>query len=246
MTRPRTVIGNWKMNTTRTEAVELAYRIGSVSPRTATVGVAPPFPWLAPVEDVLRGGNVLLGAQTCSAHVHGAYTGDVSAAMLAEICSFVLVGHSERRLIFGETDDVVRAKLKAVLGAGMTAILCVGESLDERDAGEHEAVVARQLREALNGAPGDAADRITIAYEPVWAIGTGRNATPEDAGAMASFILTTCQGIGLTNPQLLYGGSVNSANAESILAPTEIDGFLVGGASLKADEFLSIVAAADV
>lgn len=246
MTRPRMVIGNWKMNTTRTEAVELAYRIATVSPQSALVGVAPPFPWLIPVEDVLRGGNVMLGAQTCSAHDRGAFTGDVSAGMLAEMCSFVLVGHSERRALFGETDDVVRVKLRAALGAGLTSILCVGESLEEREAGEHEAVVARQLGEALAGIPRDAVDRVTIAYEPVWAIGTGRNATPEDARAMASQIATNCADLGLSDPQVLYGGSVNAANAESLLAAPEVGGFLVGGASLKADDFLTIIAAADI
>jgi len=234
------------MNTTRTEAVELAYRIGTVAPRSAVVGVAPPFPWLAPVADVLRGGSVQLGAQTCSAYAHGAYTGEVSAGMLAEACSFVLVGHSERRTLFSETDDIVRAKLKAALGAGLNAILCVGESLDEREAGEHELVVTRQLRAALDGVPGDAGDRITIAYEPVWAIGTGRNATPDDASTMAELILTASGELGLSNPQVLYGGSVNAANAESLIAGAAIGGFLVGGASLKADDFLAIVAAADV
>jgi triosephosphate isomerase (TIM) len=246
MTRTRHVIGNWKMNTTRTEAVELAYRIGTVAPRSAIVGVAPPFPWLAPVADVLRGGNVRLGAQTCSAHAHGAYTGDVSAGMLAEVCSFVLVGHSERRTIFNESDDIVRAKLRAAIGAGLNAVLCVGESLDEREAGEHETVVTRQLRAALDGVPGDVGDRITIAYEPVWAIGTGRNATPDDASSMAAFISTASGELGLPSPLVLYGGSVNATNAESLIVGPEIGGFLVGGASLKADDFLAIVAAADV
>jgi triosephosphate isomerase len=246
MTKPRTVIGNWKMNTTRTEAVELAYRIGTVSPRSANVGVAPPFPWLAPVADVLRGGAVLLGGQTCSAHGNGALTGDVSASMLEELCSFVLVGHSERRAMFGETDDVVRAKLKAALGAGLMAVLCVGETLDERERGEHEDVVIRQLRHAFEGTPGDAEDRVQIAYEPVWAIGTGRNATPDDASAMARLISITCRDLGVGNPPVLYGGSVNAGNSAALLAGPDVGGFLVGGASLKADDFLTIVGAADV
>jgi triosephosphate isomerase len=246
MTRRRTVIGNWKMNTTQTEAIELAYRIGTVTPRNTTVGVAPPFPWLAPVREVLRAGVVQLGAQNCSAQSNGAHTGEVSVSMLAELCAFVIVGHSERRAQYGETDDVVRAKLKAVLSGGLSAVICVGESLTEREDGDHEAVVTRQLREALDAAPSDAADRITIAYEPVWAIGTGRNATPDDANTMASLIKSICRELGLNEMQVLYGGSVNAGNAESLLAGADVGGFLVGGASLKADDFLTIVAAADV
>ena len=246
MSRGRTVVGNWKMNTTQTEAVELAYRIGTVSPRNATVGVAPPFPWLAPVRDVLRAGVVQLGAQNCSSQSNGAHTGEVSVAMLTELCSFVIVGHSERRVMYGETDDIVRAKLKAVLNAGLSAVVCVGESLEEREDGNHEAVVTRQLREALDAVPSDWTDRITVAYEPVWAIGTGRNATPEDASTMAALVQSICREQGLDDMQVLYGGSVNAGNAESLIASPGIGGFLVGGASLKADDFLAIVAAADV
>jgi triosephosphate isomerase len=246
MSRGRTVIGNWKMNTTQSEAIELAYRIGTVSPRNATVGVAPPFPWLPPVREVLRSGVVQIGAQNCSAHSNGAHTGEVSVSMLAEICSFVIVGHSERRAMHGETDDVVRAKLKAVLNGGLSAVVCIGETLDEREDGAHEAVVTRQLREALDAVPADFVERITIAYEPVWAIGTGRNATPEDASTMAALIKSTCGELGMNDVQVLYGGSVNAGNAESLLAGSDVGGFLVGGASLKADDFLTIVATADV
>ena len=246
MSRGRTVVGNWKMNTTQSEAIELAYRIGTVSPRSATVGVAPPFPWLASVRDVLREGVVRLGAQTCSAHANGAHTGEVSVSMLAELCSFVIVGHSERRAMHVETDDVVRAKLRAVLSGGLSAILCVGETLDEREAGDQEGVVSRQLNAALEALPSDSGDRVTIAYEPVWAIGTGRHAMPEDANAMAGFVRSICRNLGMGDMQVLYGGSVNAGNAEALLAGADVGGFLVGGASLKADDFLTIVAAADV
>jgi triosephosphate isomerase len=148
--------------------------------------------------------------------------------------------------MYGETDDIVRAKLKAVLNAGLSAVVCVGESLEEREDGNHEAVVTRQLREALDVVPSDWTDRITVAYEPVWAIGTGRNATPEDASTMAALVQSICREQGLDDMQVLYGGSVNAGNAESLIASPGIGGFLVGGASLKADDFLAIVAAADV
>jgi len=204
-------------------------------PKDAKVGcaVCAPFPFLALVAERLRGSPIAWGAQNVSEHAQGAYTGEVSAAMLAEFgCRYVLVGHSERRQLYGESDAQAAAKFAAVKKAGMTPILCVGETLEERDAGQTEAVVARQL-----GAV-EFKDAV-LAYEPVWAIGTGRNATPEQAQAVHAFLRRKVT----SDTPILYGGSVKPQNAAAIFAMPDVDGGLIGGASLVAKDFLAIVEA---
>ena len=204
-------------------------------PKDAKAGcaVCAPFPYLALVAERLRGSPIAWGAQNASEHAQGAYTGEVSAAMLAEFgCRYVLVGHSERRQLYGESDAQAAAKFAAVKKAGMTPILCVGETLEERDAGQTEAVVARQL-----GAV-EFKDAV-LAYEPVWAIGTGRNATPEQAQAVHAFLRRKVT----SDTPILYGGSVKPQNAAAIFAMPDVDGGLIGGASLVAKDFLAIVEA---
>ena len=199
----------------------------------ADCAVCAPFPYLALVAERLRGSPIAWGAQNVSEHAQGAYTGEVSAAMLAEFgCRYVLVGHSERRQLYGESDAQAAAKFAAVKKAGMTPILCVGETLEERDAGQTEAVVARQL-----GAV-EFKDAV-LAYEPVWAIGTGRNATPEQAQAVHAFLRRKVS----SDTPILYGGSVKPQNAAAIFAMPDVDGGLIGGASLVAKDFLAIVEA---
>ena len=196
--------------------------------------VCPPFPYLEQVAERLRGSALSWGAQNASEHAQGAYTGEVSAAMLAELgCKYVIVGHSERRQLYGESDAQVAAKFAAVRAAGMTPILCVGETLEERDAGKTEHVVARQL-DAVDFKDG------VLAYEPVWAIGTGRTATPEQAQAVHAFLRKRVP----AQTVILYGGSVKPQNAAAIFAMPDVDGGLIGGASLVAKDFLDIVKAA--
>ena len=241
------VAGNWKMNTSLEEARALAGELRSTLSAYSTVErvLIPPFPWIVPLADILDGSDIVLGAQDCAVEDQGAFTGEVSARMLAPLCRYIIVGHSERRHIIGETDEVVAAKLRAVLRNGARPILCVGELLEERERGEARAVVERQLQSAF--ADVEAADvlRTVIAYEPVWAIGTGRAATPEDAREMANWIrevLARHVGAEAANEiRVQYGGSVNSDNAAGFLSLPEIDGALVGGASLKADQFTQIV-----
>jgi triosephosphate isomerase (TIM) len=196
--------------------------------------VCVPFPYLAQAGERLRGSRIAWGAQNVSEHAQGAYTGEVSAAMLAEFgCRYVLVGHSERRQLYGESDAQAAAKFAAVKAAGMTPILCVGETLQERDSGKTEDVVGRQLG-AVNFKDG------VLAYEPVWAIGTGRNATPEQAQAVHAFLRKKVP----ADTPILYGGSVKPQNAAAIFAMPDVDGGLIGGASLVAKDFLEIVKAA--
>jgi triosephosphate isomerase len=245
MNTPRLVIGNWKMNTSRAEAISIADRLRSAwSASDVTIGVAPPFPWLVDVKKQLDGTGIMLGAQTCAATANGAFTGEVSAAMVAEICDFVLVGHSERRSLFGETDSVVRQKLSRVLENDLQPVLCVGETLEQRQDGTADAVVAEQLVAALGGLERTQLAKLVIAYEPVWAIGTGQTATPADASAMGAMVNGVVARLGRENVPVLYGGSVTAQNAGSLIAEPSIDGFLVGGASLMADDFLAIAAAA--
>jgi triosephosphate isomerase len=232
MKRSRLVAGNWKMHGSRASIAALLDALVKVNP--AGCAVCAPFPHLQQVAERLRGSAIAWGAQNASEHTQGAYTGEVSAAMLAEFgCRYVIVGHSERRQLYGETDAQVAAKFKAVRAAGMTPILCVGETLEERDAGRTEAVVERQLSvvDFENG---------VLAYEPVWAIGTGRNATPEQAQAVHAFLRKR---VGEDTP-ILYGGSVKPQNAAAIFAMPDVDGGLIGGASLVAKDFLDIVKAA--
>jgi triosephosphate isomerase len=242
------IAGNWKMHTTLAEARELARGIvqGLGPAPTAEVTVAPPYTALAAVAEVLAGTPVRLAAQDVFWEEKGAYTGAISPVMLVDVgCSQVIIGHSERRQHFGETDATVNRKVKAALKAGLGPIVCVGETLAEREAGLTLKVVERQIQEGLAGLPADAASRLVIAYEPVWAIGTGRTATPAQAQEVHAFIRTFLPDLlGTPQVRILYGGSVTPDNAAILLAEPDIDGALVGGASLKAASFLAIIAAA--
>ena len=248
MARTPLIAGNWKMHKTATEgtalARELRQRLGSGG--GVEVAVCPPFPSLAAVGTALQGSGIALGAQDMYWEKEGAFTGAVSAGMLLDLgCRFVILGHSERRQHFGETDAAVRRKVGAALAAGLTPIVCVGETLAERDAGQTLAVVARQVRAALEGLTGADLGRLTLAYEPVWAIGTGRTATPEQAQEVHAALrrLVGQRGDGSAT-RILYGGSVKAENAAALLRESEIDGALVGGVSLVAEQFARIVEAA--
>lgn len=236
------VVGNWKMHGSLASIDEFA---AAWRPTDANCDVvlAPPFPYLAKVAEALPGTGV--AAQDCSSHPGGAYTGEVAAPMLADLgCDWVILGHSERRQYHAETDALVASKLGAALDAGLRPIVCVGETLAQREAGDHEAVVAAQVLGSLAGA---ALDNVVIAYEPVWAIGTGVTATPEQAnemhGAIRALLSERFGETGSAIP-LLYGGSVKPGNAAELFACEYIDGALVGGASLKAEDFAAIVGAA--
>ncbi|TSE21451.1 Triosephosphate isomerase [Tepidimonas alkaliphilus] len=247
MTR-KLIAGNWKMNGSleANEALLRAVLAGLPAALGADVAVCVPAPYLAQVQALCQGSPVAWGAQDVSAHERGAYTGEVSAAMLCDFgCRYVIVGHSERRQYHGETDEVVAAKAQRALSAGLTPIVCVGETQAQRDAGQTETVVQRQLAAVLQSV-GAAAAGMVVAYEPVWAIGTGRTATPEQAQAVHALLRAQLRAA-LPDDRavrILYGGSMNASNAAALLAQPDIDGGLVGGASLKADEFLRIVAAA--
>lgn len=234
------------MNTTEREAVDLAKGVvESTAGATCDVAICVPFPHLGAVRDVVAGSHVGLGAQDVYWEPKGAFTGEVSVPMLEDYCRYVLIGHSERRQYFGETDQTVRQKLAAVLNSKLDPIVCVGELLEERRSGQTEAVLARQVREGLSGV--ELSPRVTIAYEPVWAIGTGETATPEVAQEACAFIreeLRKLCGDVADAIRIQYGGSVNAENAADLLAQPDIDGALVGGASLKADQFAKIVEAA--
>lgn len=242
------IAGNWKMHTTLAEARELARGIvqGLGADPAADVTVAPPYTALAAVAEVLGGTPVRLAAQDVFWEEKGAFTGAISPLMLVDVgCSQVIIGHSERRQYFGETDATVNRKVKAALKAGLGPIVCVGETLAEREAGLTLQVVERQVKEGLAGLPADAAGRLVIAYEPVWAIGTGRTATPAQAQEVHAFIRTRLpELLGTPQVRILYGGSVTPDNAASLLAEPDIDGALVGGASLMAATFLAIINAA--
>ncbi|MEZ0227566.1 MAG: triose-phosphate isomerase [Planctomycetota bacterium] len=235
------IVGNWKMNGTLEKARELSRAIAQAKPPTgAQLVVAPPLLFLDAVSQELRGSSVTLSAQTCGVEKEGAFTGDVSAEMLASVgCKWTIVGHSERRVHFGETDAVVARKVSAALRASLTAIACVGETLAERDGGRHDEVVDRQVRAILDGRKD--MQGIVIAYEPVWAIGTGRVATP---GAMHRRVRKTIAEIFspdvAARAVILYGGSVKPDNMEDLAATDGVDGALVGGASLDAKSFLAI------
>lgn len=207
------------------------------------LGVCVPFPYLAQAREALGGSPILWGAQNVSEHRQGAYTGDVSAAMLNDFsCHWVLVGHSERRTLHGETDQQVADKAKAALDAGLTPVVCVGESLADQQAGQTHAVIGAQLAPILALGAGLVA-KIVLAYEPLWAIGTGKVATPEQAQAVHAHIRASLADLDVAQVQILYGGSVKSSNAASLFTMSDIDGALVGGASLVAEEFLRIAAA---
>lgn len=243
------VAGNWKMNTDLAEAVRLASEVArAVEGDAVAVAICPPFVSLEAAAEVIRDTSVRLGAQNMHAEESGAFTGEVSAPMLASVgCYYVILGHSERRQLFGETDDSVNRKLKAALRHGLVPILCVGETLEQREAGREEEVVGEQLRAALDGVQIADASRLVVAYEPVWAIGTGRTASPEQAQAMHRFVrdrLEDAAGEIGRSVEILYGGSVKPNNAAELFAQPDIDGGLIGGASLDAESFAAIINAA--
>ncbi len=241
--------GNWKMNGSlaANEALVQALLAGlAANAALCDVAVCVPTPYLAQLQALLSNGGMALGAQDVSAFEGGAYTGEVSVSMLKEFgVRYCLVGHSERRLYHGETDALVATKAQRVLAAGMTPIVCVGETLAEREAGRTEEVVKRQLA-AVISANGHCVSEIVVAYEPVWAIGTGKTASPEQAQQVHAVLRAQLQAASAhaDRIQILYGGSMNAANAHSLLAQPDIDGGLIGGAALKAADFLTIIAAA--
>jgi triosephosphate isomerase (TIM) len=246
--RKRIVVGNWKMYTTSASAVALASEIvqGLGAEDRVTVAVCPPFPYLSQVFKALQGSKVNLGAQNMYPEKEGAFTGEVSPAILLDLgCRYVILGHSERRHKLGESDAFVHDKVRFALSCGLQVILCVGETLEEREANQTEAVLDRQLTSGLAGLPTEAAPALILAYEPVWAIGTGRNATPEQAQEAHAFIrqrISRLAGEELARTvPIQYGGSVKPENARSLLTQPDVDGALVGGASLKAGQFLEIV-----
>lgn len=236
------VAGNWKMNTTEAEAVALARGVvESTREAACDVAVGVPFPHLAAVRGPLQGSHVRLAAQDVYWEPKGAFTGEVSVPMLEDYCQLVIIGHSERRQFFGETDDWVNRKVAAVLGSKLDPIVCVGELLQERKDGLTEKVLYRQLRAGLTGLT--MSPRVTIAYEPVWAIGTGETATPQVAQEACAYIRSVLKEIAPVHADAIriqYGGSVNAENAKELLSQPDIDGALVGGASLKADQFAAI------
>ena len=241
------IVGNWKMNGSlaANEALLQALLAGLKQP-VCGVAVCVPAPYLAQCQGLLKGSSIELGSQDVSQHEQGAYTGEMSVAMQREFgARFAIVGHSERRQYHGETDAVVAAKTQRALAGGVTPIVCVGETLAEREAGKTEEVVKRQLAAVIH-ANGHCISEIVVAYEPVWAIGTGKTASPEQAQAVHAVLRAQLQAA-TTNPArvpILYGGSMNAANAAQLLAQPDIDGGLVGGAALKAADFLTIIGAA--
>ena len=240
------VIGNWKMNGSRVGNVDLLAALKDAGPWVAEVAVCAPFPYLPEVALALQGASIAWGAQDCSAHDSGAFTGEVSAAMLAEFgCRYVLVGHSERRALHFEADQLVADKAKVALAHRLTPVVCVGETLAERESGSTEAVVKRQLSAVIHTLA-HCISQVVVAYEPVWAIGTGRTATPQQAQAVHALLraqlhAATEHSGGM---KILYGGSVKAANAAELFAQPDIDGGLIGGASLEAAEFAAVCRAA--
>jgi triosephosphate isomerase len=245
------VAGNWKMNGSRATVVELLEGIkdGLSAVKTAEVAVCPPCVFIPEAAERLAGTAVAWGGQNLSTHASGAYTGEVSAAMLADFgCKYVIVGHSERRTLYGEDDAVVAEKFEAARKAGLLPIFCVGETLEERESGTTEAVIARQLDAVLERFGAKALAAGVIAYEPVWAIGTGRTATPGQAQDVHAFIRARIAGKDAAvadGIRILYGGSMKPDNAVELMAQSDIDGGLIGGASLKASDFLAICTAAN-
>ena len=239
------IAGNWKMNTTVSEATELVKAMRAELDKIDNIDkvICPPFVSLDAVRELIRGSSIKLGAQNIFFAEKGAYTGEISPLMIADLCEFVIIGHSERRQYFNETGEVVNKKVAAALKVGLKPILCIGESLEENEAGRTEEVVTEQLRASLAGI--GYLNGLIIAYEPVWAIGTGRAATGEQANETISLIRRNISKLYddeiAQDMRILYGGSVTAANATEFMRQPEIDGALVGGASLKATEFLSIV-----
>jgi len=252
MSRRPIIAANWKMHKTHLEAIQtvqkLSYLLDRDDAERVEVVICPPFTALRSVQVLIESDRLAygLGAQDVHGEPHGAFTGEVSPGMLAALkCAYVIVGHSERRQLFGETDALISRKMKAIVGSGMAPILCVGETLEERDAGRTQDKVVGQLRAALAGIDAVAAATLVIAYEPIWAIGTGRNATPEDAGQVIGEIRRTLASLYsdefAQSIRVQYGGSVKPGNIRELMAHPEIDGALVGGASLDPEEFALIV-----
>lgn len=245
------IAGNWKMNLLRDSSVALVRQIAEAigSNGNVDVAVCPPNVYLGDVSAAAKGTNVGVGAQNAYFAADGAFTGEVSCSMLQDVgCKYVILGHSERRTLFGETDALVNQKLKVVLASGLIPIVCVGETLEEREAGKTSDVVSTQVKGSLAGLSGDEMAKTVLAYEPVWAIGTGKTATPvqaEEVHADIRQLLTTLFGADVANKVVIqYGGSVKADNALELLGQPNIDGALVGGASLKADSFMAIINAA--
>ena len=255
MARKPLIAGNWKMNLNHLEAIALVQKIAFSLPAKyfdkVDVTMIPPFTDIRSVQTLVEGDKLLLtyGAQDVSAHDSGAYTGEISGSMLAKLgCTFVVVGHSERRTLHCEDNDTVLAKTKAALKNGITPIVCIGEGLDVREAGEHVSYNVEQLRGSLAGLSAEDIAKVVIAYEPVWAIGTGRVASAADAQEVCAAIRATLGELAspdvASGVRVLYGGSVNAKNVGEIVGQTDVDGALVGGASLKADEFATLSAIA--
>jgi triosephosphate isomerase (TIM) len=244
------VAGNWKMHGLRADNADLVRGlIDQLRPQMrAEVMICPPFPYLQELARLLKDSDIALGAQSVCAEAVGAFTGEVSAAMLRDVgCRYVLVGHSERRQIYGESDALVARKFVAVQSQKLVPVLCVGETLEEREGEQTHAVVSRQIEAVLTVAGVGALGHAVIAYEPVWAIGTGRTASPEQAQEVHAMIRAKVAALDATiggSVRILYGGSVKASNARELFSMPDIDGGLVGGASLKADEFAQICAAA--
>jgi triosephosphate isomerase len=242
------IAGNWKLNNTIAEAAELgtALKKAVTDIDSIDIMIAPPLTALSTLSDILQGSNIQLGAQNCYPEPSGAFTGELSPELLKDAgCQSVIIGHSERRQLFNEPDDFINRKMKATLGAGMTAILCVGETLDERENDQMYNILTAQIQGGLAGLTADQMQQVVIAYEPVWAIGTGKTASSEEAQDVHSFIRGLLQGtidqtIALAT-RIIYGGSVKPDNVDALMAMDDIDGTLVGGASLKAADFERII-----
>lgn len=248
MARRKIIAGNWKMNTTREEAISLINEILSKAPDSDILKIIfPPFPLIpAVVSAIHKNNHFFAGAQNCSEHAAGAYTGEVSAAMIASVdCRFVLIGHSERRMYFKESNSVLSLKMKQAFLNNLTPVYCVGELLEERKSNRHFDTVKKQLSEVFTAIPATEINKIIFAYEPVWAIGTGETATPEQAQEMHAFIRKCVKEFSneecAASVSILYGGSCNAQNAASLFACKDIDGGLIGGASLKAGDFCKII-----
>ena len=245
--RKKIVAGNWKMNTLPAEGVELAKGVAAGRKDVCdcvTLIVCPPFTHLHSVIETLKGSNVAVGAQDCATEVKGAYTGEVSAEMIAALgCEYVILGHSERRQYYGETSESLNKKMAQAYANGLTPIYCVGESLDERKAGNHFAVCKAQIEEVVYNLTEEQFASLVIAYEPVWAIGTGETATAEQAQEIHAYIREVLRakfGAAAEECPILYGGSCKPSNAAEIFAKEDVDGGLIGGAALKAEDFLAI------
>ena len=243
--RKTIVAGNWKMNASKETVNSLIEGILSgVNETTSEVIVCAPFPYLSQVESLINKSKLMLGAQNLNVNPAGAYTGEVSADMIKDFgAQYVIVGHSERRSLYGETNAIVAEKTKTAIGAGLTPLLCVGESLEDRESGNTEAVVEEQINAVIDLIGIESFDQVIIAYEPVWAIGTGLTASPEQAQAVHLFIrnllANSSEKIAQRTP-ILYGGSMNAGNAADLISCSDIDGGLIGGAALKAEDFLQI------